>query len=115
MAFENLVFLLRNYLRHGYRNLIVDDLQDWRLGTLCEEFADRSFRIVTLVLADEDEHRDRIEARTAGWRDADQAIAWNRAVLSRPRLPHETLVDTSADDARTVANRVREILKAATD
>ena len=46
MAFENLVFVLRNYLKHGYRNLIVDDLQDWRIGSLSDAFADRDFRIV---------------------------------------------------------------------
>ena len=114
MAFENLVFLLRNYLRYGYRNLIVDDLQDWRLGDLSQEFADRSFRIITLVLPDEGEHRERIESRNSGWRDVNRAIAWNRDVLNRPLFPHETRIDASVHDPQTVANRTLQILGAET-
>jgi adenylate kinase family enzyme len=31
MAFENLVGIIRNYVRHGYRNIIVEDFQDRRV------------------------------------------------------------------------------------
>src|SRR5687768_4894450 len=31
MTFENLLYILRNYLRYGFSNIIVDDLRDHRV------------------------------------------------------------------------------------
>ena len=31
MTFENLLSIIRNYVRHGHRNIIVEDLQDHRV------------------------------------------------------------------------------------
>ena len=112
MAFENLVFVLRNYLSYGYRDVIVDDLQDWRIADLAEAFDDRDCRIVTLLLNDVDEHRRRIESRNAGWRDVERAVAWNREVTDRMRLAHETRIDTSRLGPREVANRVIDLVGA---
>lgn len=57
MAFENLIFILKNYIRNGYKNVIVNDLKDFRIEQIPEVFADDDYLIVTLVLYDDDELR----------------------------------------------------------
>src|SRR5829696_8968788 len=50
MAFENLVFILKNYLRNGYRNIIVNDLKDFRIEQIPNTFEAKEYLIVTLVV-----------------------------------------------------------------
>jgi len=109
MAFENFVSVARNYVRHGYRNIVATDFRDHRLATIPQEFADLSFRIVTLVLRDERELRRRLGDRLIGFRNADEAIAWNTAVRERPTLPHEVRIEAdglSVDDLIELASDV---------
>lgn len=73
MAFENVAFVVRNYVRSGYRNVVLTDLRDERLASVPGTFSDLDIRIVTLVLADDDELRRRLRARTEGYRDIDSA------------------------------------------
>jgi hypothetical protein len=110
MAFENLIFTLNNYFKHGYQNVMVEDLLDRRIGDLCRIFAERSVRIFTLVL-NADERRARIEARAAGWTDVDRAIVWDGAIRRRPLYPNETLIDTSGRSVSSIADEVLELLK----
>ena len=103
MAFENLLFVLENYLAHGYRDVIVTDLKDFRLGDLAAAFPDA--RTFTLVLRDPEELRRRIESRAAGWRDAEGAGAWNGAVRARAPFPGETKIEAdglSPDDLAAI-------------
>ena len=61
MAFENLVFILKNYIRNGYKNVIVNDLKDFRIEQIPEVFADDDYLIVTLVLHNDNELRTRVQ------------------------------------------------------
>ncbi|MEZ4580917.1 MAG: AAA family ATPase [Caldilineaceae bacterium] len=56
MSFENLAYIVRNYLRHGYRNVILADFEDWRLQEIPIHFRYEDFVIATLVLHDDAEH-----------------------------------------------------------
>jgi adenylate kinase family enzyme len=47
MSFENLVYILKNYIRYGYKNIIVIDLKDFRVQQIPELFADYSYLIAT--------------------------------------------------------------------
>src|SRR3954467_2408337 len=51
MTFENLLSIIRNYIRHGYRNIIADDLQDHRIQQVPIALHDVPLRIVTLVVS----------------------------------------------------------------
>jgi predicted kinase len=97
MAFENLESVVRNYVRHGYRNIVLTDFTDERLASLLDAFADLSLRIVTLVLRDEAELRRRVEERREGYTDVETALAWNEAVRRRPLIRGEVRI--VADDA----------------
>lgn len=95
MAFENLLAILRNYARHGYRNVLVDDLRDHRVQQVAERLAGLDVRTVTLVLGDDVELRRRVRTRDDGWTDAEAAVAWNRAVVARPAVVGETKMDVT--------------------
>lgn len=109
MSFENLVAIIRNYLRHGYANILVDDLQDHRVQQLPMIFADAPVHVLTLILRDPDELRRRIRHRNDGWRDTEQAVAWNQAVLDRPPADREYKIDvttTTPDQVLAEALRI---------
>lgn len=109
MAFENLMFILKNYIRRGYRNVIVNDLKDSRIRQIPQIFESEDFLIVTLVLSDDEEHRARIlePTRDSGWRDVERAFAWNHAVIERPAVKNEVKLDNTA---KTPADAAQEII-----
>src|SRR5215213_9952021 len=89
ISFENLQGIIRNYVRHGYRNIVVDDLQEHRIQQVPQVLHDVAFQIVTLVVSDPSELRRRIVSRNAGWKDAGAAIAWNQSVNDRACVDRE--------------------------
>lgn len=110
MAFENLVFMLRNYIKHGYKNMLVNDLTDRRIQGLPQLFSGDNYLIVSLVLEDEDELKKRMldESRDSGFRDVEAALKWNQLLQERPAVKNEIKLDNSVQDA---AKTVKEILK----
>ena len=50
MSFENLVHILKNYIRYGYKNVILNDLKDFRVRQIPELFAEHKYLIATLVV-----------------------------------------------------------------
>ena len=112
MTFENLVFIGKNYIRNGYKNVIVNDLKDFRIEQIPEAFAEDDFLIVTLFVHDDDELRARVlnPTRDSGFRDAERALAWNRAVIERPAVRNEYKLDntlnTPEETAREIINLV---------
>ena len=82
MSFENLVHILKNYIRYGYKNIIVTDLQDFRVRQIPELFAEHSYLIATMVIRSDDELALRIRNRNDGFRDVERALAWNNKYKS---------------------------------
>ncbi|MDE1966287.1 MAG: hypothetical protein KGI41_03555 [Patescibacteria group bacterium] len=93
MAFESLLFIIRNYLAHGYRPVIVHDLRDNRVKDVAEAFKDS---IVFTLVPDDGTLEERINARTSGWRDIPGAIVWNNRVKERAPLPNEHRIDNAS-------------------
>jgi AAA domain len=112
MAFENLVFMLRNYIRHGYENIIVTDLKERRVQEFPELFADDRLLIATLVLRDDDELRRRVllPERDSGWRDEEAAVAWNRDILARGKLSGEKKIDNTARKPGRAVERILSLI-----
>lgn len=94
MSFENLIAILRNYSRYGYKNVIVNDLRDFRIQQIPNLFAANTYAIITLTVAEEDLRR-RVSARSSGFQNVENALAWNRAVLARPTLNGEHKLDNT--------------------
>lgn len=110
MTFENLLGIIRNYIRHGYRNIIVDDLRDHRVQQVPSVLPEVSFRIVTLIISDPAELRRRIEVRNEGWKDTEAAVAWNQRVMERPCVAHECKIDVANKSPGAVLDAVLDEL-----
>jgi dephospho-CoA kinase len=103
MSFENLIYILKNYLRYGYKNIIVTDLQDFRVQQIPELFTEHNYLIATLVVKSDDELASRIRNRDDGFRDVESALAWNRQIQERPLIAGEHRIDnTHNEPERTV-------------
>ncbi|WP_143020485.1 AAA family ATPase [Sinosporangium album] len=53
LAFENLALVAKNYARHGFKNIIITDLEDKRIGELAEVYADYDYALFTLRMKDQ--------------------------------------------------------------
>jgi AAA domain len=112
MSFENLVFILKNYIRNDYKNVIINDLQDFRIQQIPSIFANDDYLIVTLVLHDDDELRARVlnPSRDSGFRDVERALAWNRAVIERPTLKNEYKLDNTVNPPEDTAQEIINLI-----
>ena len=113
MAFENLLFVLRNYHQHGYKNVLVADLRDFRVQEIPLHFEKYSFIIVSLVLNDDAELERRVldPQRNSGFRDVAKALEWNEKLKERPLVEHEFRFDNSSRDPGRVVGEIIEFLK----
>ena len=112
MAFENLAYIVRNYLRHGYRNIILTDFEDWRLQEIPIHFRHEDFVIATLVLHDAAEHARRVldPTRDSGYRNVTAARAWNHAVIARSAVASEVKIDNTAPDPQPALDAIMTLL-----
>ena len=111
MSFENLVYILKNYIRYGYKNIIVTDLKDFRVQQIPELFAEHSYLIATMVIKNDDELALRIRNRDDGWRDVPRALAWNREVQERPLLTGEHKIDNTHNEPKRTHDAILQILQ----
>lgn len=109
MAWESLQFVVRNYVKYGYRDVVVTDLRDERVRQVPEVFGDLQYRIVTLALADDSELRRRVGARREGFVDVNAAVAWNAAVRARPALPREAKIEVDGRSPEELLEAIRRI------
>lgn len=112
MAFENLIFILKNYLRNGYKNIIVNDLKDFRVQQIPQFFADEDYLIVTLVVNNEEELRERVlnPTRDSGWRDVERALAWNQRIIERPAVRNEYKLDNTTKIPQQTAQEILNLI-----
>jgi chloramphenicol 3-O-phosphotransferase len=112
MAFENLTFILRNYLKHGYSHILLNDLEDQRVQQIPSLFEPRDFMIVTLTVNDETEHKQRVlnPERDSGYRDYQTAIAWNKAIQQRPLLVNEYRINNTRQTAEDACRQIIDLV-----
>jgi len=108
MSFENLIFVLKNYIKHNYKNVLVTDLRDYRTIQIPELFNTGEYCIITLIVNDDEILKKRILARSSGFKDYGKAIEWNKREQDRHMLPNEIRIDTTKLSSEDV---VSEILK----
>ncbi len=112
MSFENLIYILKNYIRNGYKNVIVNDLQDFRIQQIPQIFENDDYMIVTLVLYDDEELKARVlnPSRDSGFRDVERALAWNQAVIERPALKNEHKLDNTVNRPEETAQEIINLI-----
>jgi dephospho-CoA kinase len=97
MSFENLVFIIRNYFKHEYDYILLNDLEEHRIQQIPTLFESHEFMIVTLVMTNDEEHKKRVldPDRDSGYRDYTTAIASNHKFIDRPLLANEYKFDNT--------------------
>ena len=108
LSFENLMLVTRNYLRHGFENVILSDLSDARIPDIARELCGVPHIIVTLFAEDGDLLRRRILARTGEntYKDWRQAQRINEGIAARPLLPNEVRVCVDDLKAEEIAAKI---------
>ena len=111
MSFENLVFILKNYVKHGYKNILVNDLQDFRIEQIPKEFSRYDYVIISLVVKDDDELKNRVLGeRDSGFKDFEKALSWNKKIIERKNLKNEFKVNNTHRDPRKTVDTILGLL-----
>jgi broad-specificity NMP kinase len=97
IAFENLSLVAKNYIKHGFKNIIITDLEDKRIKELHTVFQKENYILLTLIVNDNEILKSRVlnETRSSGYRDFKSAIKINKEILNRELLPNEIRIDTT--------------------
>ena len=106
ISFENLILVAKNYIAHGFENIIITDINfDSQILRLPQVFAGVDYKLFTLY-AEDATIKERILTRDNGntYRDWEAAIAANHMLTSRPLLPNEIRICTDLIDAKGVAD-----------
>lgn len=110
MAFENLVFILRNYIKNEYKNVIVTDLLYDNVARLSRIF---SGKIIILTLVVEDKELIKRVAnpkRDSGFRNEKLAQRYNHEWKTKKELRGEIKIDNSGNNISRVVNQILKII-----
>ncbi len=112
MSFENLVFLLKNYKKHNYENVIVGGFTEQDIEKLLDEFKDDKYIIITLFLTDEDILKQRVltESRDSGFRDFEQSIQFNKKLNEELKFPNEHKIDNTNQTSEETVDQIIGLL-----
>lgn len=109
MSFENLVVILKNYIKYSYKNVIVTDLRDSKIQEISKFFKKDKYVIFTLIIDTDEEMKKRVLGpRDSGFKNVKEAISWNKHLKERKNLLHEIKIDNSHNKPEKT---VEQILK----
>lgn len=108
LAFENLVLVGKNYAKHGFKNVIITDLNNNFVQQLPEVFSKYNFVIYTLRLSDEATLKSRVldASRSSDYRYWEKALEINRLLQARPPFTNEKFIDVGSLTAEAVADQI---------
>ena len=98
MSFENLVSILKNYIKNEYPYVIVTDLLDKRIMEISKVFDPANYLIFSLVVNGDNELSNRVldDTRNSGFRNVKEALKWNKQLIKRDSLINEFKIDNSS-------------------
>jgi len=73
MSLHNLVFILKNYIKYGHKNVIVHDLGHKMTDKLLKAFPKNKIVVFNLILSDKT-LANRIKKRNSGWQNTKLAL-----------------------------------------
>jgi len=112
LAFENLVLVCKNYIKHGYANVILSDLNDIRMLDIPAHFQWYTYVIITLYSECDDVIKERILTRDNGntYNDYEASIATNKKIKARALLPNEYRIRSDNQTVEEIAQQIINIL-----
>jgi len=109
MSFENLVFIIKNYIHYGYRNIIVNDLNKDKVIKLTKIF--KNSIIITLVVNQKElEKRVKTVGRDSGFKDVKMALEYNEE-WKKARLKNELKIENSHKSTKKTVSEILRILQ----
>ncbi|GAB6926166.1 hypothetical protein JCM10914A_01490 [Paenibacillus sp. JCM 10914] len=113
LSFENLILVAKNYNAHGYKNVILTDLDDVRMLDISIVLKGFTYVILTLYTDHDEVLKQRILTRDNGneYTDWQQSIKTNALIRRRPTLPNEYRILNSRDDVDTTLAIIMETLE----
>ena len=110
IAFENLIFVLKNYIKHEYKNIILTDLREPKVQEIPKYFEDKNFIIISLTIENDDELKKRIVDRNSGFKNVQEALEWNGGIKARPALQNEYKIDNTHNDPKRTLEEILKLL-----
>jgi len=113
MSFENLVFIIKNYKKYSYKNIIINDLEDCRIQQIPKLFSKIKYVIISLIMEDNKELEKRVLdiKRDSGFRNVKKAIEWNKKLKKRKLLKNEFRIDNTHNKPKETIKEILKILK----
>jgi shikimate kinase len=110
MSFENYKFIIKNYLKNKYKNIILTSLSGKHIHNIIKTFQKKDCIIFSLIVEDDKELKKRVltESRDSGYRNYKEAIKWNKLGKERKLWPNEIRIDNTHNSPNKT---VKEILK----
>ena len=112
MSLENLVFLLKNYAKHDYKNVIVGGFTEKNIEKILNELKNNKSIIITLYLNDDEVLKRRVltESRDSGFRDFEESIRFNKKLRDEFHFSNEHKIDNTNQATEETVNQVVDIL-----
>lgn len=112
MSFENLISIIQNYIKHTYHYIVVLDLHNDKIKRIYETFPDIT-TIVSLIVQDNEELKKRVldETRDSGFRNVDEALAWNKELKTVSLTEHETKIDNTHNTPSQIVEKICELIE----
>jgi broad-specificity NMP kinase/ubiquinone/menaquinone biosynthesis C-methylase UbiE len=112
MSFENLTFILKNYKKYGYKNVIVTDLVEDMVRQIPKLFSKENYIIIRLIVKNDNELKKRVLGeRDSGFKNFRKAILLNKSMQKRKLLKNEIGIDNTHNDPMKTLTEVLEIIK----
>lgn len=112
MSFENLVLVCKNYIKHGFENVLLTDFDDIRMLDIPQLFKEYNYVIITLYSENDDVIKERILARNNGndFKNWEESIKTNQVVTNRKTLPNEYRIRSDNKNPNQIGDIIIKIL-----
>lgn len=112
MSFENLVLVCKNYIKHGFKNVLLTDFDDIRMLDIPQVFKDYNYVIITLYSENDAVIKERILTRNNGndFKNWEEAIKTNQVVMNRKALPNEYRISSDNKNPNQIGDLIIKIL-----
>lgn len=113
MSFENLTFILKNYSKHGYKNVITTGLDGSKIRKILRSLKKTNHLIVSLVITDPKVLKKRVltETRDSGWRNFKKSIYWNSVLQKGKLMKDEFRLDNTRLNPVEAVEKIQTLLK----
>jgi hypothetical protein len=113
MSFENLCFIIKNYVKNGYKNIIVNDLLEDMIIQVPTIFKNYNYKIISLIVEDKELERRINSPRDSGYKNVKKAVEWNNYIKKRKLLKEIKSLNEAKNLIRELSYREKLILLSA--